>query len=77
MNGDSIIAFGQFGRDIICRRQLKIWARQRLYPACNVADGRIDAAVRALSEVMYNDEYAIIREYAIAALEQIDPPSGT
>jgi hypothetical protein len=42
-----------------------------------VADGRIDAAVRALSEVMYNDEYAIIREYAIAALEQIDPPSGT
>ena len=33
----------------------------------------IDAASRALSAVMYDDEYAIIREYAIAALEEMAP----
>ena len=41
--------------------------------ACKGADEGIDAASRALSTVMYDDEYAIIREYAIAALEEIDP----
>ena len=39
-------------------------------------DGGIDAASRSLSTVMYDDEYAIIREYAIAALEEIAPHAG-
>ena len=39
---------------------------------CKGVDGDIDAASRALSTVMYDDEYAIIREYAIAALEEMD-----
>ena len=43
-----------------------------LIRTCKAIDGRADAAVQALSEVMYNDEYAIIREYAISALEQLD-----
>ncbi len=38
---------------------------------CKGADEGIDAVSRALSEVIYNDEYAIIREYAIGALEEI------
>ena len=45
-----------------------------LVRTCKAVDGRTDAAVRALSEVMYNDEYAIIREYVISALEQLDSP---
>lgn len=40
---------------------------------CKGADGEIDVASRALSAVMYDDEYAIIREYAIGALEEIAP----
>ena len=40
--------------------------------ACIGVDPGIDAASRALSTVMYDEEYAIIREYAIAALEEID-----
>ena len=39
---------------------------------CKGADSGVDAASRALSTVMYDDEYAIIREYAISALEEID-----
>ena len=39
---------------------------------CKGADEGVDAARRALSTVMYDDEYAIIREYAISALEEID-----
>ena len=39
---------------------------------CKGVDGGIDAASRALSTVMYDDEYAIIREYAISALEEIE-----
>ena len=39
---------------------------------CKGTDKGINAASRALSTVMYDDEYAIIREYAIAALEEID-----
>ena len=38
---------------------------------CKGADEGIDAASRALSTVMYDDEYAIIREYAISALEEM------
>ena len=38
---------------------------------CKATDEGIDAASRALSTVMYDDEYAIIREYAISALEEI------
>lgn len=38
---------------------------------CKGVDTEIDAASRALSTVMYDDEYAIIREYAIGALEEI------
>ena len=34
-------------------------------------DAEIDVASRALSTVMYDDEYAIIREYAISALEEM------
>ncbi len=40
---------------------------------CKGTDGGIDAASRGLSEIIYNDEYAIIREYAVAALEEIPP----
>ena len=40
---------------------------------CKGANEEVDAASRALSTVMYDDEYAIIREYAIAALEEIVP----
>ena len=36
---------------------------------CKGVETEIDAASRALSTVMYDDEYAIIREYAISALE--------
>ena len=39
---------------------------------CKGTDEGINAASRALSTVMYDDEYAIIREYAIAALEEMD-----
>ena len=39
---------------------------------CKGTNEGIDAASRALSTVMYDDEYAIIREYAIAALEKIN-----
>ena len=39
-------------------------------------DEGMDAANRALSTVMYDDEYAIIREYAIGALEEIDPQAS-
>jgi hypothetical protein len=35
-----------------------------------------DAAVRGLAEVMYEDEYAIVREYAVTALEQISHPTS-
>ena len=38
---------------------------------CKGTDEGIDAASRALSTVMYDDEYAIIREYAISALEEM------
>ena len=38
---------------------------------CKGNDEGVDAAGRALSTVMYDDEYAIIREYAISALEDI------
>ena len=38
---------------------------------CKGVPGGIDAASRALSTVMYDDEYAIIREYAIGALEEM------
>jgi len=38
---------------------------------CKGANGSISAASRALSTVMYDDEYAIIREYAISALEEL------
>ena len=38
---------------------------------CKGVDAEIDVANRALSTVMYDDEYAIIREYAVAALEEI------
>ena len=38
---------------------------------CKGADSGVDAASRALSTVMYDDEYAIIREYAISALEEM------
>lgn len=41
--------------------------------ACKGTDEGVDAASRALSTVMYDDEYAIIREYAISALEEMDP----
>ena len=40
---------------------------------CKETDEGIDSANRGLSQVMYDDEYAIIREYAVAALEEIDP----
>ena len=43
---------------------------------CKGADGGIDAASRALSTVMYDDEYAIIREYAISALEEMESMTG-
>ena len=39
---------------------------------CKGTNEGIDAASRALSTVMYDDEYAIIREYAVAALEKIN-----
>ena len=47
-----------------------------LVKTCKGVDSGVDGAARALSQVMYDDEYAIIREYAIAALEQIESPSG-
>ena len=43
---------------------------------CKGTDEGINAASRALSTVMYDDEYAIIREYAIGALEEIDSRTG-
>ena len=42
-----------------------------LVRTCKGNNGGIDAASRALSTVMYDDEYAIIREYAVAALEEM------
>ena len=35
-----------------------------------------DAAVRGLAAVMCEDEYTIVREYAVAALEQISDPTS-
>ena len=43
---------------------------------CKGTDEGVDAARRALLTVMYDDEYAIIREYAISALEEIDSHAG-
>lgn len=43
---------------------------------CKGNDTGGDAASRALSTVMYDDEYAIIREYAIGALEEIGSVPG-
>lgn len=38
---------------------------------CKGTEEGVDTAGRALSTVMYDDEYAIIREYAISALEEM------
>lgn len=43
---------------------------------CKGADEGIDGGSHAPSEVIYNDEYAIIREYAIGALEEIGLHAG-
>ena len=43
---------------------------------CKGVNEDIDAASRALSTVMYDDEYAIIREYAIGALEEMGSRAG-
>ncbi len=40
---------------------------------CKGVDAEVDVASRALSTVMYDDEYAIIREYAVGALEEMTP----
>ena len=64
---DALIAALQDDHPLVRSNAVSALAR-----TCKGADSGVDAASRALSTVMYDDEYAIIREYAISALEEID-----
>ena len=65
---DALIAALQDDHPLVRSNAVNALAR-----TCKGNNGGIDAASRALSTVMYDDEYAIIREYAISALEEINP----
>ena len=63
---DGLIAASKDDHPLVRSNAVNALAR-----TCKETDRGIDAASRALSTVMYDDEYAIIREYAISALEEI------
>ena len=64
---DALIAASKDDHPLVRSNAVNALARM-----CKGADEEVDAARRALLTVMYDDEYAIIREYAISALEEID-----
>ena len=63
---DALIAASKDDHPLVRSNAVSALAR-----TCKGTNKGIDAASRALSTVMYEDEYAIIREYAISALEEI------
>ena len=69
---DALIAAFQDDHPLVRSNAVNALAR-----TCKGTDEGIDAASRALSTVIYDDEYAIIREYAISALEEIGPHAGS
>ena len=64
---DALIAASKDDHPLVRSNAVSALAR-----TCKGTNKGIDAASRALSTVMYEDEYAIIREYAISALEKIN-----